>query len=134
MCYFTFGFAQSNIGMVQIAEKVSLDGITMGPTLAALREDGELDEGRLALLNTFALALLRWQIPTNDISGRNIVLGQRNGHEMFLAVDGFGDIHAIPSRTYSKWIRRHFLAQRFTKVADRLSLDFDPKAFAFRLA
>ncbi len=87
-----YGFAKSSIGIVQVAEKVSLDGKRLGPTLASIYRDGRLTENRLKLLNEFLQLLLEWEMPTNNISAANIVLGMRGGQEKFLAVEGFGDV------------------------------------------
>ncbi|MFG5382383.1 YrbL family protein [Yoonia sp. R2-816] len=129
-----YGFAQSSIGIVQVAEKVSLDGESLGPTLASIYRDGRLTEGRLKLLNEFVQLLLDWEMPTNDISAANIVLGMRGGQEKFLAVDGFGDIHVVPVRTYFQKSRKHQLRYRMTKVARSLGIHFDPERFAFGLS
>ncbi|MBQ1203149.1 MAG: hypothetical protein IIX61_05010, partial [Loktanella sp.] len=126
-----FGFAQSNIGVVQIAEKVTLDGVTLGPTLSQLHGTEGLSDERLDLLNEFVDLLLRFNIPTNDVSGQNIVLGHRNRREKFICVDGFGDIHLVPVRTYSARVRRDMLAERMQKMSGQLDVHFDKAAFAF---
>ena len=126
-----YGFASSNLGLVQIAEKVSLDTETLGPTLGQLHRRDQLNDDRLALLNEFVQALLRCGIATNDISAQNIILGMRSGKEVFVAVDGFGDIHLLPLRTYSRRMQRYYLGKRLTKVARGLSLRFDPTTFTF---
>jgi len=126
-----YGFAQSNIGLVQIVEKVSLDGKVVGPTLTALYQDGGLTDSRLALLNDLVRLLLEWNIPMHDLTGNNIVLGKRAGKEKFICVDGIGDIHLIPVRTYFSRVRRDALAQSLIKTARRLDLTFDKQKFLF---
>jgi len=126
-----FGFAQSNIGVVQIAEKVTLDGTSIGPTLSQLHRTGGLSAERLDLLNEFVALLIRFNIPTNDVSAQNVVLGRRRGLEKFICVDGFGDIHLVPVRTYSARVRRDMLAERMQKMARNLDLRFDKALFAF---
>lgn len=127
-----FGFAQSNIGIVQIAEKVSLDGKTIGPTVMQLLQSGGLTIKRLALLNDFVDLLVRSDIPMHDVTAHNIVLGQqRRGQEMFICVDGVGDVHAIPVRTYFRRVRRDALAHSLTKTARSLDLSFDRQSFSF---
>ncbi len=127
-----YGFAGADIGFVQISEKVSLDGLTPGPTLAQLHSDGALTVHHIDLLNIFVKSFLDWGIPTNDISRRNIVLGKRNDREMFIAVDGFGDIKAVPLATFSARVRRQALARRCDRLAQRIDKEFDPVQFCFR--
>ncbi len=126
-----YGFAHSNIGIVQIVEKVSLDGNMVGPTLTALHQGGGLTDGRLALLNDLVQLLLAWNIPMHDLTGNNIVLGKRGGKEKFICVDGIGDIHLIPVRTYFPRIRRDALTHSLTKTAKQLDLSFDKQKFLF---
>ena len=126
-----YGFAHSNIGVVQIVEKVSLDGKAVGPTLTALHQDGELTDARLALLNGLAQTLLAWNIPMHDLTGNNIVLGKRGEKEKFVCVDGIGDIHLIPVRTYFSRARRDALTHSLSKTGKHLGLSFDKKSCLF---
>lgn len=126
-----YGFAQANIGVVQIAEKVTLDGVNIGPTLSYLHQTEGISSEKTDLLNEFVDLLLRFNIPTNDVSGQNIVLGKRGDKEKFICVDGFGDIHLVPVRTHSTRVRRDMLAERMEKMARGLGLRFDKKNFRF---
>ena len=127
-----YGFAKSNLGLMQVSEKVSLDGMTIGPTIKQLHNEGTLGEERLELLSDFANAFLHWGIPTNDISRQNVVLGRRNGREIFLAVEGFGDIKIIPTRSHVQFVRRRALVRRLDRIATRIGREFDPATFRFR--
>lgn len=128
-----YGFAQSNRGIVQVAEKVSLDRQTHGPTLLKLAREGQVNPELCAMLTNFVQQLLRWNIPTNDLSARNIVLGSRNGRQRFLSVDGFGDIQVFPIRTYFRFVQRRALMKRMAKVAAGIGVQCDGKAFTFSM-
>jgi len=129
-----FGFVSSDQGPLQICEKITLDGISLGPSVKALRKSGPISAEDIAALTRFAQSLLRSNIPTHDVNTTNVVKGLgADGLIRFVLIDGVGDIDAIPIRTYVPKARRARLAKglaRFTKVG----LEFDLQAFAFKQA
>lgn len=129
-----YGFAQSNIGVVQISEKITLDGVNIGPTLANLHQTIGISAEKIEMMNNFVDLLLRFNMPTNDVSAQNIVFGKRNGIEGLFCVDGFGDIHLIPVRTYFSRVRRDMLAERMQKMAVGLNIHFDKESLCFSMS
>ncbi|WP_168797737.1 YrbL family protein [Aliishimia ponticola] len=118
---------------IQVVENVTLEGRDIGPSLRELLADDLFDAAALDALNVFGMALLRSDIPTNDVNASNIVLGSnRDGTRRFILVDGFGDIHLVPFRTYSSFVRKRHLVRLFSKLGKN-RLAFDPKTFAFSL-
>ncbi len=129
-----YGFAQSNIGVVQISEKITLDGVNIGPTLANLHQTIGISAKKIEMMNNFVDLLLRFYMPTNDVSAQNIVLGKRNGIEGLFCVDGFVDIHLILVWTYFYRVRRDMLAERMQKMAFGLNIHFDKKSLCFSMS
>lgn len=134
-----YSFAQSNIGVVQISEKITLDGVNIGPTLigptlANLHQTIGISAEKIEMMNNFVDLLLRFYMPTNDVSAQNIVLGKRNGIEGLFCVDGFVDIHLILVWTYYYRVRRDMLAERMQKMAFGLNIYFDKKSLCFSMS
>lgn len=129
-----FGFVPSELGPLQICEKISLDGHSPGPTLNALGRKGVLADEDIAALSLFAQRLLQSQVPTHDVNGANIVKGaDGNGGVRFVLVDGLGDVNLIPVRRYSARVRRTRLVKRFDRFT-KFGLVFDRQQFTFARA
>ena len=129
-----FGFVSAGSDLLQVMENVTTPGREIGPTLGQLLNEKTFDAGLLMALNKFARDLLDSQIPTNDVNANNIVLGtNRDGQLRFVLVDGFGDIHLLPVRTYFSFARRRHLIRLFSKLG-KGALAFDAKSFQFRIS
>ena len=126
-----FGFVSVGSDLLQVVENVITPGREIGPTLGQLLNDKTFDAELLMALNKFARDLRDSQIRTNDVNANNIVLGtNRDGQLRFVLVDGFGDIHLLPVRTYFSFARRRHLIRLFSKLGKN-ALAFDTKSFQF---
>lgn len=126
-----FGFVASDKGPVQIVEKVSDDGKTIGPTLRQLFEAGAVGTPEMALLGKLAQNLLASKIALNDVNESNVVLGRDGaGQQRFVLVDGIGDIHVLPVRTYFQKARTSHLVKAFKRLGGEAWV-FDPEAFTY---
>lgn len=126
-----YGFVASDIGLLQMSEKISLDGVSLGPSLRKLGQQGALDAEDAAALSTFASRLLQSNMPAHDLSARNIVMGRdANGESRFALIDGIGDNKLIPMRKYSRKARRDHLVRSFMRLG-KYGLAFDPETFVF---
>lgn len=128
-----FGFVSSEIGVLQVSEKVGNQYGECGPTLSFLLREGCVNAKWLKALNAFANQLILSGIPTNDVNANNIVMGTGSSDDNFFKlVDGFGDIHALPIRTYSQRVRRQHLVKLFSNMKKH-GLHFDPDTITFSL-
>lgn len=128
-----FGFASSEIGTLQVCEKVGNKNGECGPTLSFLLKEGCFNAEYLKALDTFANQLILSGIPTNDVNANNIVMGTGLSNEIFFKlVDGFGDIHVFPIRTYSQRVRKQHLVKLFSNMKKH-GLVFDSDAITFSL-
>lgn len=128
-----FGFASSEIGPLQVCEKVRNQNGECGPTLSFLLRERCFNAECLTALNAFSKQLILSGIPTNDVNANNIVMGTdlSNGN-FFKLVDGFGDIHVLPIRTYSQKVRKQHLVKLFSNMK-KYGLLFDPETITFSL-
>lgn len=128
-----FGFAFCEKGVLQVCEKIGNSEGEFCPTLISLLKDGLLTNEMLVALNKFAENLINSGIPTNDVNVSNIVLGTdvTQGY-FFKLVDGFGDIHVLPIRTYFHAVRRRHLIELFSNY-EKYGLIFDPATTTFSL-
>ena len=126
-----YGFVSSDIGLLQMSEKITLDGVRLGPSLAKLSQQGTFSEEDAVALSTFASRLLYSNMPAHDLSGRNIVKGRdANGGIRFALIDGLGDKKLIPVRKYSRKARHTHLVRSFLRLG-AAGLVFDPETFVF---
>lgn len=127
-----YGFAATNLGLGCLSEKVIGTDGTTGPTLYTLTQDAKLASEMLTLLNDCVAGIYDCGLRAGDLNPRNFVFGRRSlGTGSFteqsscVLVDGFGDIHAIPVRSVSRWSNRKGLDQGFTRLAGKIGLAFD---------
>lgn len=126
------GWIPTDVGPGVLYEKIGSEDGAIGPSVSALARSGTLPE-YLPLLNDFARRLFEWEIRANDVNRGNVVLGTRHGREQFVLVDGLGDSHFIPVRTWFRWWNEYSLNKRLAKVAARTSLVWDPDKRRFSL-
>ena len=128
-----FGFLSSEIGVLQVSEKVGNQRGECGPTLGYLLRKGLVNAKCLKALNAFANQLILSGIPTNDVNANNIVMGTDSSDDNFFKlVDGFGDIHVLPIRTYSQRARTQHLVKLFSNMKKH-GLHFDQDTITFSL-
>ena len=129
-----FGFVQTDLGLGCISEAVQDNG--PGPTLHALKTSLTPDD--LALLNDTIARLYKFDIRAGDMTARNFVFGHRDyagqqGPRECVLVDGFGDIHAIPIRSLSRWTNGLGLDDSCKRLAAKTGLRWMPKQRQFSL-
>jgi len=124
------GLVLTDIGIGMLVELIGDSKGNPGPTLWHLYKDGRL-ETLLVELNDFTRRMFAWGIRANDINVSNIVLGQRNGLRQFVLVDGLGDSHLIPLRSWFEVLNARSLHKRFDKLAKALGLRWNSRDLAF---
>lgn len=102
-----YGFVHTSRGLGCVTDAV-IDGDALGQTLLAKLKAGTCDDADLALLNDTIRRIYAHDIRAGDMTARNFVFGRRDlggglGPRECVLVDGFGDIHAVP---YRSWGRR----------------------------
>jgi hypothetical protein len=126
-----YGFVSSDIGLLQVSEKITLDGVGLGPSVAKLSQQGVFSEEDAAALSTFASRLLHSNMPAHDLTGRNIAKGRDpEGRIRFALIDGLGDNKLLPLRKYSRKARHAHLVRSFQRLGASC-LIFDPETFVF---
>jgi hypothetical protein len=114
---------KTNLGRGVVAERI-LGVSRQAPTLKSLFIMGCLSDHELDRLSLFAKRMLEINIRASDITSSNIVFGQRGNNIAVGAflVDGFGDIHAVPVRSFSSNANKIALQRSFTKLAKKNNL------------
>jgi len=132
-----YGFATTQRGLACLTDAVLVDD-ALGPTLGQLVKRNALTESDLALFNDTITRLYRYDVRAGDMTPSNFTFGHRNlagepgGRECVL-VDGFGDIHAIPIRSMSRWTNRLGMDDNCKRLAQRTGLRWmrDTRTFQF---
>ncbi len=123
-----FGFTFTDLGLGCVTENVQDDGL--GQTLYAMRDTMTAPD--LALLNDTISRIYRYDIRASDMTARNFVFGHRDyagtkGPRECVLADGFGDIHAIPVRSWGRWANGLGLDDSCKRLAVKTGLQWDPK-------
>jgi len=132
-----YGFVQTNLGLACLTDAV-LDHDNLGETLKAKTTDKPLSAVDLALLNETIDRLYRYDIRAGDMTARNFVFGHRKiggveGARECVLVDGFGDIHAIPIRSWGRFFNRFGLDDGCKRLAHRTGLTWNNNTRQFTL-
>ena len=126
-----FGFVQTDQGLGCLTEAVLADG-KLGETLKDKTTNGTLDADDLALFNDTIRRMYLYDIRAGDMTARNFVFGSRDhGPRECVLVDGFGDIHAIPVRSWGRWSNRFGLDDGCKRLGRKTGLIWDPAARQF---
>lgn len=128
-----FGFVTTDQGLGCLTERITADNAPLGKTLGAAAKDGTLCLDDIALLNDSIGRIFDYNIRASDMNPSNFVFGQRTsaagtlGPRECVLVDGFGDTHAIPVRSWGKWANRHGLEDSCKRLAHKTGLHWDSK-------
>jgi hypothetical protein len=133
-----YGFVMTSRGLGCLSDAVLEDG-ALGPTLRAKTADGTLAATDLALFNDTIRRLYLYDVRASDMTARNFVFGHRTyggtpGPRECVLVDGFGDIHAIPIRSWGRVFNRLGLDDSCKRLAKSTGLIWTPKTRTFRFA
>jgi len=131
-----YGFVATSRGLGCVTDAV-LDGDGLGETLYSKVQIGPLPQDDLALLNDTVARIYRYDIRAGDMTARNFVFGQRDlgggpGPRECVLVDGFGDIHAIPYRSWGRRLNGIGLDDSFKRLGRRKGLVWQPHTRQFR--
>lgn len=130
-----FGFANTQLGLGCVTERVTSEQGDLGKTLRALVKEDALCRRHLDLLNNTIGRLYQLDIRASDLTAKNLVFGQRNGGpQECVLVDGFGDIHAIPVRSMAKWANHLGLHDSCRRLAHKNGLIWDRATRQFSLS
>ncbi|ROU03149.1 YrbL family protein [Histidinibacterium lentulum] len=127
----SYGYVETDLGWALEVERITLGNRALGPTLRTLAEEKALDAPLIALLNDVVGRIDRWNLRASDLNPKNFVLGDRGGERQFVLVDGVGDIHAIPVRSWSDRLNRLANGHEFRRYASRLGLRWDDHRRSF---
>jgi len=132
-----YGFVQTSLGLACLSDAV-LDGKDLGETLKAKTTGKTLSTSDLALLNDTIERFYRYDIRAGDMTARNFVFGHRRiggvpGPRECVLVDGFGDIHAIPIRSWGRFFNRFGLDDSCKRLAHRTGLTWNTATRQFTL-
>ncbi|REC57736.1 hypothetical protein DRV84_06070 [Rhodosalinus sediminis] len=128
-----FGFVPTSLGWGAVAQRVAAPDGGVGPTLLQLTRAGALDARVVELLNDTAARIARADLRASDLNAKNLVLGSRGGPEEVVLVDGFGDVHALPVRNWSRRANRTGLRHAFARIAGKLGLVWRDADWRFHL-
>lgn len=124
------GLVATDLGVGMLTEKIRGPDGQLADHLHTLHQSGQLQD-HLPLLNEFARSLFEWEVIANDINPGNVVLGEREGRLQFVLVDGLGDSHLIPLRSWFRWANRRSLHKRLRRTAAYCGLHWSSKCRHF---
>lgn len=113
------GMVDTDLGAALLVEAVLDANGDPAPSLAELQRRGEFGARERQALDTFIDWAMTSNVLINDLSPDNLVW-HRDGH--FVLIDGMGDRAAIPVRSHSQWLNRHYKRKKI----DQLLRAIDP--------
>lgn len=127
----SYGYVETDLGWALEVERITLGNRALGPTLRELVDEKVLELPLVLLLNDLIRRIDGWNLRASDLNPKNFVLGDRDGQRQFVLVDGVGDIHAIPVRSWSDHLNRLANAYEFRRYAARLGLRWDDRRHSY---
>ena len=132
-----YGFVQTNLGLACLTERITDAAGQNAPTLKDSLASHTFTADDLAALNAFVADLYRIGVRAGDLNAGNFVYGFRHTHPadtpQWVLVDGFGDFHAIPIRSASRWTNRLGLDDCFHRMKNDIPLTWDRRQRRFHL-
>ena len=130
-----FGFVVTSKGLGCLTEAVLENGV-LGRTLQDMAKRKDLSDADLALFNDTIRRLYQFDIRAGDMTARNFVFGTRDfggkqGPRECVLVDGFGDIHAVPVRSWGRTLNRFGLNDSCKRLAQSTGLRWNSATRAF---
>lgn len=127
-----FGFITTSLGLGCITERVMKPDGTLGETFGTLAKSNALTAADISLLNDAIRRIYQYSIRAGDMNPNNFVIGHRDngsgpGPKECVLVDGFGDIHAIPVRSISKWSNKLGLDDSCARLARNTKLHWNAR-------
>ena len=115
-----FGFAQTTKGLGCLKERIRDAHGNIGQTLGSMTKAGTVTDADLTLVNDTVARMYDLNVPASDMTANNLVFGHRgDGPRECVLVDGFGDIHAIPVRSMSRWANHKGLDDSCRRMVQR---------------
>ena len=131
-----FGFASTDKGLGCITERVIEPDGALGATVGKKAKNGTLTDDDIALLNDAIARIYRHHIRASDMNPNNFVIGHRHsgaglGPRECVLVDGFGDIHALPLRSFGRLTNRMGLDDSCARLARNTKLRWNAQTRRF---
>ncbi|MFT7107331.1 MAG: hypothetical protein ACJAVT_001854 [Yoonia sp.] len=122
------GSAPSGSGMLQICEKITVDGIIMEPCLVEISRTASQTDPDIVGGEQICIPACTHE---HDDTARDVVKGiDATGAPRFSFVDGMGDVRVIPLTSYFQNARHENLVKSFQLYA-RFRLRFNSDSFEF---
>lgn len=127
-----YGFVKTTLGLGCVTERVMGEDGKNGLTLRQKSNDDMLSEAELGMVNDLITQLYDLGVRAGDSNPSNLVFGTRQigptgaqSPYSCVMVDGFGDFHAIPIRSLSKWTNSLGLDDSFKRMEPKVKLTWN---------
>jgi hypothetical protein len=115
------GLTQTSLGLGLLVEKITDGQGGLAPTVEQIVRERGLDAALARELDYFFDALADHHIILNDVSARNVVLGENaDGETGLYLIDGFGSKQAIPVFALSKALNRRRIQRKYNAMMTKL--------------
>ncbi|CAM3730138.1 PhoP regulatory network protein YrbL [Bordetella sputigena] len=117
------GLAQTDMGLGLLVEKITDGKGGLAPTVEQIVREQGLGEKLARELDYFFDTLADHHIILNDVSARNVVMGENaDGEPGLYLIDGFGSKQAVPVFAYSKTLNRQRILRKYQRLKTKLVL------------
>lgn len=131
-----YGFVETDLGMGCATQRVHGANLDPAQSWKAMARKDMITEREIVALSDFCKRMLEFGVRSSDLTPSNVVLGHRTvggtmGPYEAVLIDGYGDTHLIPVRTWSTKANRNALVKRFRRIGAKAGLTWDADTQAF---
>lgn len=131
-----FGFVATDLGQACLTESVRMPDGTLGRSWRSIAGAGQVTSRDVAALQAMGRDLLALCVRCSDLTASNVVLGHRTfadgqGDYEAVLVDGFGDTHAVPVRTWSQAANRFAIHKRMERMGRAAGVTWDRATMSY---
>lgn len=132
-----YGFVETDLGLGFVTQRIHGENMGTAPTWRAKAKAGEVEQRDIDALSDFCRRMLRYGVRSSDLTASNVVLGYRTtdgviGPYEAVLIDGFGDTHVIPVRTWSKRVNKISLIKRFNRLGAKTGVVWNSESKKFK--
>jgi len=121
-----YGFVETDLGMGCATERVHGLGSEPARNWKAITS-GDVTDRDVDVLSDFCRRMLQFGVRASDFKSSNVVLGHRTvfgevGPYEAVLIDGYGDTHLVPVRSWSAVANRNALRKRIQRLGAKAGL------------
>jgi len=130
-----YGFVETDLGMGCATQRVHGSGSEPARNWKRIASR-DVTERDVDALSDFCRRMIQYGVRSSDLTSSNVVLGHRTifgevGPYEAVLIDGYGDTHLVPVRSWSTVVNRNALRKRIQRLGAKAGLTWDTEKQSF---